>query len=241
MLNNVYSYDAESNRVIISTPGPQGIPGPYAASVAYAASAGLVTSASGIPTRWYGSFYDTSASQVAVGTGSATAMRINTTVENNGISINSSSIIFHNSGVYNLQFSTQFVGDHSGDIHVWLKRNGSNVSWSNTKLSIPQQSTAIVAAWNFVQTFDSGDYAQLYWAVTDTAIKITSTKDINRSFDELVATFTKAEEMQVMCNFTYIKEILALIDSNDVNFFVKDSNFPMIVKDVDNKSFFYVV
>ena len=77
--------------------------------------------------------------------------------------------------------------------------------------------------------------------VSENAIKITSTKDINRSFDELVATFTKEEEMQIMCNFLYIKEILALIDSNDVNFFVKDSNFPMIVKDVDNKSFFYVL
>lgn len=77
--------------------------------------------------------------------------------------------------------------------------------------------------------------------VSENAIKITSTKDINRSFDELVATFTKEEEMQIMCNFLYIKEILALIDSNDVNFFVKDSNFPIIVKDVDNKSFFYVL
>ena len=77
--------------------------------------------------------------------------------------------------------------------------------------------------------------------VSENAIKITSTKDINRSFDELVATFTKEEEMQIMCNFLYIKEILALIDSNDVNFFVKDSNFPMIVKDADNKSFFYVL
>jgi len=77
--------------------------------------------------------------------------------------------------------------------------------------------------------------------VSKDAVKITSTKDINRSFDELIATFTKDEEMQIMCNFSYIKEILALIDSNDVNFFVKDSNFPMIVKDVDNASFFYVL
>jgi len=77
--------------------------------------------------------------------------------------------------------------------------------------------------------------------VSKDAVKITSTKDINRSFDELVATFTKEWEMQIMCNFSYIKEILALIDSNDVNFFVKDSNFPMIVKDADNKSFFYVI
>jgi DNA polymerase-3 subunit beta len=77
--------------------------------------------------------------------------------------------------------------------------------------------------------------------VSDGAMKITSTKDINRSFDELFATFTKEGEMQIMCNFTYIKEILALIDSQEVHIFVKDFNFPMIVKDTDNASFFYVL
>lgn len=77
--------------------------------------------------------------------------------------------------------------------------------------------------------------------VSENTMKITSTKDINRSLDELIATFTKKEEMQIMCNFLYIKQILACIDSNDVKFFVKDSNFPMVVKDTDNASFFYVV
>ncbi len=77
--------------------------------------------------------------------------------------------------------------------------------------------------------------------ISTTAVKITSTKDINRSFDELIATFTKEEEMQIMCNFLYIKEILTLIDSPEVKIFVKDSNFPIIIKDSDNESFFYVI
>ncbi len=77
--------------------------------------------------------------------------------------------------------------------------------------------------------------------ISSTAVKITSTKDINRSFDELPATFTKEEEMQIMCNFLYIKEILALIDSQEVHIFVKDSNFPIIIKDSENPNFFYVI
>lgn len=173
-LNNEVTYNVDLNQVVISTPGPQGPIGPTASTALYSSSAGLVTSASGIPTRWYGSFYDTSASQVAVGTGSATAIRINTTAESNGISVNSSSIIFAHTGVYNIQFSTQLVGTHSGDVYIWLKQNGSNVPWSNTKLSITNQAPAIVAAWNFVQTFNAGDYAQLYWAPSDTAIQIAS-------------------------------------------------------------------
>ena len=77
--------------------------------------------------------------------------------------------------------------------------------------------------------------------VSSTAVKITSTKDINRSFDELPATFTKDDEMQIMCNFLYIKEILALVDSQEVHIFVKDSNFPIIIRDSENPNFFYVI
>lgn len=77
--------------------------------------------------------------------------------------------------------------------------------------------------------------------VSENAMKISSTKDINRSFDELIATFTIEDEMQIMCNFLYIKQILDCIDSNDVKFFVKDSNFPILAKDTDDARFFYVL
>ena len=78
-------------------------------------------------------------------------------------------------------------------------------------------------------------------SVTQDSIKITSTKDINKAFDELPSTFTREGEMQIMCNFLYLKEILGLINSPDVNIFVKDSNFPMIVRDFETDSFFYVL
>lgn len=78
-------------------------------------------------------------------------------------------------------------------------------------------------------------------SVTQDSIKITSIKDINKAFDELPSTFTKEGEMQIMCNFLYLKEILSLINSPDVNIFVKDSNFPMIIRDSETDSFFYVL
>jgi DNA polymerase-3 subunit beta len=78
-------------------------------------------------------------------------------------------------------------------------------------------------------------------SVTQDSIKITSTKDINKAFDELPSTFTRENEMQIMCNFLYLKEILSVINSPDVNIFVKDSNFPMIIKDSETDSFFYVL
>lgn len=78
-------------------------------------------------------------------------------------------------------------------------------------------------------------------SVTQDSIKITSIKDINKAFDELPSTFTREGEMQIMCNFLYLKEILNLINSPDVNIFVKDSNFPMIIRDSETDSFFYVL
>ena len=66
-------------------------------------------------------------------------------------------------------------------------------------------------------------------------------QQVTKTFDELPATFTKEEEMQIMCNFLYLKEILSVINSPDVNIFVKDSNFPMIIKDSETDSFFYVL
>jgi DNA polymerase-3 subunit beta len=77
--------------------------------------------------------------------------------------------------------------------------------------------------------------------ILENAIKIGSTNDIHRSFHELSATFTKKYEMQIMCNALYIKEILQCFDSNEVKFFVKDSNFPMVAKDTENANFFYVI
>ena len=77
--------------------------------------------------------------------------------------------------------------------------------------------------------------------VTQDNVQIKSTKDINKGFDELPSTFTREGEMQIMCNFTYLKDILSLINSPDVNIFVKDSNFPMIVRDSETDSFFYLL
>lgn len=77
--------------------------------------------------------------------------------------------------------------------------------------------------------------------ISQNAVKISSIKDINRSFDELPATFTKAEDLQIMCNFVYLKEVLSLIDSEEVQIFVKDSNYPIMVQDSATSSFFYII
>lgn len=77
--------------------------------------------------------------------------------------------------------------------------------------------------------------------ITQDSVKIKSIKDINKGFDEVPSEFTMENEMQIMCNFSYLKDILSLINSPDVKIFVKDSNFPMIVRDSETDSFLYVL
>lgn len=124
--------------------------------------------------KFYGSFYDTASTQYAASANIGVAMSCNTTLESFGVSMNSSSINISNTGVYNIQFSAQYIGDHSGDIYIWLNKNGTSMPWTNSKVSISQQNLALVTAWNFVQTFNANDIVQLYWSVTDTAIHIAS-------------------------------------------------------------------
>lgn len=177
MLNNIYSYDAESNQVIISTPGPQGPTGPTASSALYAASAGLVTSASGIPTRWFGSFYS-SVTQTITSTSSAYAMQLGNTDYNNGVINNGSSITFSNTGIYNIQWSGQFqnINIKDQDIYIWLRKNGSDYPGSTGYVSIPSSHGGVVGhaitGWNYILSMNAGDFIEFYWTAESTDVTL---------------------------------------------------------------------
>ena len=87
----------------------------------------------------YGAFQD-STDQVAANTTTAYAMTLNTTDYSNGVYLsNSSRMNVRNYGIYNLQFSTQFVNTDSQihDIDIWFRKNGTNIAASNSRYSVP--------------------------------------------------------------------------------------------------------
>jgi hypothetical protein len=183
-LNNEVTYNVDLNQVIIATPGPQGPIGPSAsisASVAYATNSGssnFVTTASGIPTRWHGSFYDTT-TQTAGSTASAYAMTLNTTDISNGVSIVScSQVKFNNTGIYNIQFSAQLQRSNNGTdtIEIWSGINGSYIPWSGGIVTISGAANAnpVIAAWNYIISVSAGQYFSLYWRTSDTHVSIAS-------------------------------------------------------------------
>jgi hypothetical protein len=86
-----------------------------------------------------------------------------------------SQIVVANTGIYNLQFSSQMDKADSGVDYVnfWLRRNGADVANSAGVISLQGNSPAyMMAAWNYVIQLFSGDVIELYWASTDNQMEI---------------------------------------------------------------------
>jgi hypothetical protein len=125
---------------------------------------------------YFGSFWDTTTQVNTNGPTGANAMTFNNTDPiSNGVSIASGSrITFAHEGVYNIQFSAQFEKTDSGTdiVDIWFKKNGTNVSNSNTKLTLTGNDSKYVPSWNFIVDADINDYYELYWSSADINMRI---------------------------------------------------------------------
>lgn len=137
----------------------------------------------GIPTHKktpYVSIIDTSnqpagAPGTSTPTNTAMAKSLSTFVEGYGIELkNDNEVHFKYAGVYNLQFSTQFVSSNSSlqKIQIWISKNGVAVPESAGQISISGNGAASVPAWNYVISLKGGDYIQLYWATDSSNVYI---------------------------------------------------------------------
>ena len=113
-------------------------------------------------------------------------MQLNTTDVNKGVTIVNDSesrptkITVANAGIYNLQFSAQLsrnAGNNTVVINIWLAKQGSAVSYSNTKITLTGNSDAAkaVASWNFLISLNAGQFVQLMWSVSDVDLIIEAT------------------------------------------------------------------
>jgi hypothetical protein len=109
----------------------------------------------------------------------AYAMTLDTTDFSNGVTLsNSSRINVTNAGLYNLQWSGQFVNTDSQihDSSVWIRINGTNLTGSTGFLSIPSSHGGVdghlIVGWNYFLQLAQNDYVELYWSATNTAISL---------------------------------------------------------------------
>jgi hypothetical protein len=106
------------------------------------------------------------------------SMNFEVTDISQGVSIASNSrITLANSGTYNIQFSVQVdrvTGSGTDTVHIWLKKNGTNVDKSAGAITIAGSAAEAktVASWNYVVNAAANDYYELVWQTTDTAIQL---------------------------------------------------------------------
>jgi hypothetical protein len=86
-----------------------------------------------------------------------------------------SQIVVANTGIYNIQFSSQMDKSDAGVDYVnfWLRRNGADITASSGVISLQGNSPAyMMAAWNYLIDLVGGDTIELYWASADINMSI---------------------------------------------------------------------
>ena len=81
-------------------------------------------------------------------------------------------------GVYNVQFSVQFVNTSSNihDTDIWMRKNGTNVADTNSQFSVPNRHGGVdghlIGALNLFVELAADEYIELMWATTDASTTI---------------------------------------------------------------------
>lgn len=82
-------------------------------------------------------------------------------------------------GVYNAQFSAQFINTTNDvqDIDIWFRKNGTDVANSNSQFGIKARKSTgsasrLIAALNFYLDLNKNDYFELMWRVSDSGVSL---------------------------------------------------------------------
>jgi hypothetical protein len=147
----------------------------------------------------YGQFSDTTTQSGSANT--AYSMKLNTTDFAHNVLIESGSRIkVLNTGIYNLQFSSQLANTTNTNIafDIWLAYTGSNVANSNTQTDVNKSASQLgrtVAAWNFMLPIKANDYVELMWSCNASTGELysmgTQTNPIRPAIPSVIATLTQ--------------------------------------------------
>jgi len=91
-----------------------------------------------------------------------------------------SKITVAQAGIYNLEWSGQFLNTAAAihEVSVWLRLNGVDVVGSTGRASTVAKHGAfdggVLSAWNYFVQLQANDYVELWWSTPDTAAYLTS-------------------------------------------------------------------
>ena len=131
------------------------------------------------PVGYYGAWQDLVTQTAAADNVGYTMIFRTQDIVPNGISIvnNGSSlptrITFANSGIYNIQFSSEFQSNSTAieTITIWLRKNGVDVVGSAGVLTTAVKKAGnvytAIASWNYLLDIVGGEYYELVWSTTN--------------------------------------------------------------------------
>ena len=147
----------------------------------------------------YGQFSDTTTQSGSANT--AYAKKLNTIDFAHEVTIVSGSrITVANTGIYNLQFSSQLANSANTNItfDIWLAYTGSNYANTNTQIDVNKSAGQLgrtVAAWNFMLPIKANDYVEIMWSCNaDTGLLAaagTQTNPTRPAIPSVIATLTQ--------------------------------------------------
>lgn len=125
----------------------------------------------------YGSF-DSRASQTLAATNTATAVTLQNTLLANGVSIGTpaSRIVVSQSGFYQLDVSYQITSSNgsSKTVYFWVSINGTDVVDTTRAYTLKANGDTRPTAVTYHLPLLEGDYFELRWAATNTAVNLTA-------------------------------------------------------------------
>ena len=128
---------------------------------------------------YWGNFYDTT-TQTVTSTTEAYVINLNSAdPQNDGVVVTEGNKIYPTTpGVYNISFSVQVSNTDSQlhDASFWYRKNGVDVPYSASILSIPNKHGSvngrIIFYVDIVFRLEPSDYVQLAWSSTNTALSL---------------------------------------------------------------------
>jgi hypothetical protein len=137
----------------------------------------IIDAASGGTPVGYYAMYQDNITQTAAVINTGYPINFRTLDYSNGVSVVSNSrITIANTGIYNLQFSVQLENSSTQehDVTIWLRRNGVDVTGSSGFVSVASSHGGVhghvLPAWNYLLDAIGGDYYELVWSVSNTAV-----------------------------------------------------------------------
>lgn len=117
----------------------------------------------------YGTFYDTTTQTATANTPTAITFNTSADLRHTRIGTPTSRVYFDADGLTTVTFSVQLTNSSASDddVYVWLRKNGVDVPYTSSAVTVPKKHGATYGAAimtvNFHAVYNPGDYLELYW------------------------------------------------------------------------------